>query len=225
MFLFSIILIGVVLTVGFIVVGLLLMQQEQAAPRSASHPADPPGSELPPTSSPPALPPDLRWQRPYRVPWALTSGNAGLSIAYGLCLILTLPVVIFWVSGFAAIDRSNLSPFRCIFMLPFVVIPLLIVSTQVWMLVKGVRDWQKVKALEARGQLVQGVLLDRWRGLTRGSQYCVAYYFELPWGSLGGGPLVRAENNKEAHRAYRVGDAVQVRYLPDNPQVCRVEST
>jgi hypothetical protein len=144
-------------------------------------------------------------------------------MAYGLGLILTLPFVLFWLNGFAAIDRSDFSPFACIFMLPFVVIPLLIVSTQVWRLVKGVQDWQKVKALEARGQLIQGVLLDRWSGLTRGSQYCVAYYFELPWVSPGGGPLIRAENNKQAHRAYQVGDPVQVRYLPDNPQVCRLE--
>jgi hypothetical protein len=143
-------------------------------------------------------------------------------MAYGFCLILTLPIVIFWVGGFVTRDWSDFSPFGCIFMLPFVVIPLLIVSTQAWMLVKGLQDWQKVKALEAQGQLIQGVLLDRWSGLSRGSQYCVAYYFELPWGSLGG-PLVRAENNKEAHRAYRVGDPVQVRYLPDNPQVCRLE--
>jgi hypothetical protein len=149
--------------------------------------------------------------------------NAGLSIAYGLGLILTLPFVLYWVGGFAARDWSSFSPLGCIFMLPFVIIPLLIVSTQAWMLVKGVQGWQKVKALEARGQLTQGVLLDRWSGLTRGSQYCVAYYFELPWGSPGGGPLVRAENNREAHRAYRVGEAVQVRYLPDNPQVCRLE--
>lgn len=213
----------VVLTVGLIVAGLWSMQQEQVSRQPASRPVGP-GLELPSASSRLAPPPGLQWKRPYRVPWALTSGNAGLSIVYGLCLILTLPFVLFWFNGFASIDRSSFSPFDCIFMLPFVVIPLLIVSTQAWMLVKGVQDWQKVKVLEARGQLIQGVLLDRWSGLTRGSQYCVAYYFELPWGSPGGGLLVRAENNKEAHRAYRVGDPVQVRYLPDNPQVCRLET-
>jgi hypothetical protein len=31
--------------------------------------------------------------------------------------------------------------------------------------------------------------------------------------------VIRAEVNKEAHRAYQVGDPVSVRYLPDNPQV------
>ncbi|HXW01128.1 MAG TPA: DUF3592 domain-containing protein [Anaerolineae bacterium] len=218
-----IIIIGLVLlTTVLIVAGLWLMQEESASRQPASRPA---GSslELPSASSRPTQPPDLQWKRPYRVPWALTSWNAGLFMAYGLGLILTLPAVLYWVGGFSAIDRSNLSPFGCIFMLPFVVIPLLIVSTQVWMLVKGVQDWQKVKALEAQGQLTQGVLLDRWSGLGRGSQYCVAYYFELPWGNLGGGPLIRAEVNKEAHRAYQVGDSVKVRYLPDNPKVCRLE--
>lgn len=212
----------IVLTVGSIAAGLWLMQQESASRQPASRPVSP-GLELPSASSRPALPPDLPWKRPYRVPIALTGSNAGLSIAYGCGLIVTLPFVLFWLNGFTAIDRSDFSLFGCIFMLPFVVIPLIIVGTQAWMLVKGVRDWQKVKALEGRGQLTQGVLLDRWSGLTRGSQYCVAYTFELPWGSPGGGPLVRAENNKEAHRAYRVGDPVQVRYLPENPQVYRLE--
>jgi hypothetical protein len=209
-------------TVGLLVAGLWSMQQKTGSRQPASRPLAP-GLELPSASSRPALPPDLQWKRPYRVPWALTRRNAGLSMAYGLGLILTLPFVLYWVGGFAAIDRSDLSPFGCIFMLPFVVIPLLIVSSQAWMLVKGVQDWQKVKALEERGQLIQGVLLDRWSGLGRGSQYCLAYYFELPWGSPSGGPLIRAEVNQAAHRAYRVGDEVQVRYLPENPKVCRLE--
>lgn len=48
----------------------------------------------------------------------------------------------------------------------------------------------------------------------------MAYYFKLPWQS---GSVVRAEMNAEAYRAYQVGDPVQVRYLPENPQVCRLE--
>jgi hypothetical protein len=212
----------VMLTVGLIAAGLWLMQQESASRQPESRPVSP-GLELPSASSPPVLPPGLQWKRPYRVSWALTRGNVGLPIAYGCGLIITLPFLYFWFGGFDPSTWPRLSPFRCIFLLPFVVIPLLIVGTQVWTLVKGVLDWQKVKALETRGQLVQGVLLDRWSGLGRGSEYCVAYYFELPWGSPGGGPLVRAEVNQAAHRAYRVGDPVQVRYLPDNPQVCRLE--
>lgn len=212
----------VLLCFGLVGVGLWLMQQDAGSRPPPIRPAAP-GLELPSASSRPALPPDLQWKRPVRVPWAITRRNAGLSIAYGFGLILTLPFALYWVSGFAARDWSNFSPFGFIFMLPFVVIPLLIVGWQVWLLIKGVRDWQRVKAMEARGQLIQGVLLDRWSGLTRGSQYCVAYYFELPWASSGGGPLIRAEANQEAHRAYQVGDTVQVRYLPDNPQVSRLE--
>lgn len=218
-----IIIIGLVLlTVGLIVAGLWVMQQEQASRPAVSRPTAP-GLEQPSTSSRPALPPDLQWKRPFRVHWALTRGNAGMAMAYGIGLIVSLPFVLYWVSSFAARDWSNISLFGFIFMLPFVVVPLLIVGIQGWMMVKGVLDWQKVKALEERGQLTQGVLLDRWSGMSRGSRYCLAYYFELPWGHPGSGPLVRAEVNREAHRAYRVGDLVQVRYLPDNPQVCRLE--
>jgi hypothetical protein len=213
-----IIIIGLVLfTTVLIVAGLWLMQQDQASRQPASRPAVP---ELPLASSPPTPSPGLQWRRPYMVPWALTRKNAGLVIAGGLGLILTLPFVLYWVGGFAARDWSSFSPLGCIFMLPFVVIPLLIVSWQVWMLVKGVRDWQRIKMLEARGQLAPGVMLDRWIRRGRGVAYCVAYYFELPWESA---PVVRAEMNAEAYRAYQVGDSVQVRYLPDNPKVCRLE--
>jgi hypothetical protein len=213
----------VALTVILIVVGFWLMQQEQASRQPASRPTGL-GPELPSATSRPAPPPDLQWKRPSgRVPWALTRRNASLTIVYGGGLLVTLPYVLYSLSRNATADRPDFSPIACICMLPFIVIPLLIVSTQVWALVKGVRDWQKVKALEARGQLSEGVLLDRWSGLWRGSEYCVAYYFELPWGNPGGGPLIRAEVNKEAHRTYRVGDSVRVRYLPDNPQVCRLE--
>jgi hypothetical protein len=104
--------------------------------------------------------------------------------------------------------------------LPWVFVFLLVLSAQALLLIYGVREWQRVKAVEARGQVTQGVILDRWVRRGRGSAYCVAYYFELPWGSA---PVVRAEINDEAYRAYQVGDAVQVCYLPDNPQVCRLE--
>lgn len=207
----------VVLTTVLIAAGLWLMQQDAASRPPTLRPP-----ELPPTPSPSTSPPDLPWKRPYRVPWALTRGSVGLSMVGSLGLIVTLPFVLYWVGGFAARDWSNSSPFDFIFMLPFVVIPLLIVGWQVWLLVKGIQSWQKVTALEARGQLASGVMLDHWVRRGRGVAYCVAYYFELPWQSV---PVVRAEMNADAYRTYQVGDSVQVRYLPENPQVCRLEVT
>lgn len=151
----------VVLTTVLIAAGLRLMQQDAASRPPMIRPTTP-GPELPSTPNPSTLPPDLPWKRPYRVPWALTRGSVGLSMVGSLGLIVTLPFVLYWVGGFAARDWSNSSPFDFIFMLPFVVIPLLIVGWQVWLLVKGIQSWQKVTALEARGQLVPGVILDRW---------------------------------------------------------------
>jgi hypothetical protein len=131
---------------------------------------------------------------------------------------LMLPLLAaFWVGVHDPSAWSSYSPFVYVFWLPFLCVPLLL---PLGMLIKGMRDWQKINALERRGQLTQGVLLDRWSGFYRASVYSVAYYFELPGGTA---PMIRAEVNKGAHQAYQVGDPVQVRYLPDNPQVCRLE--
>lgn len=33
----------------------------------------------------------------------------------------------------------------------------------------------------------------------------------------------RAEQNKDIYDRYQVGDSVLVRYLPDNPNICRLD--
>ena len=203
----------VLLTVGLIVAGLWIAQRET---RPRRHPGEPvaPSPGLAPVSNRQLTPLDLGWRRPFAAPMAWTKTNAVL-----LMVLVIGPIgvgSVLTIVGLAS--RLNLAawPGNLLWVAAF----LLILSVPALLLIHGIRDWQRVKALEARGQLVQGVMLDRWVVRGRGTAYCVAYYFDLPWGSA---PLVRAEMNDEAYHAYQVGDMVQVRYLPDNPQVCRVE--
>jgi hypothetical protein len=169
------------------------------------------GLEPAPVSNRQLTPRDLGWQRPLAAPMAWTKMNAVLLIGIvigplGVTSLLTIVGLTYYLDLSAWPGQ-----------LLWIALFLLILSVLALLLINGLREWQTVKALEARGQLAQGVLLDRWGVPRRGY---VAYYFDLPGGSA---PIVRGEINDEAHRAYQVGDLVRVRYLPDNPQVCRLE--
>jgi hypothetical protein len=87
----------------------------------------------------------------------------------------------------------------------------------------GLQNWQRIQALATRGQMTQGIVFDRWITGARGRQYCIAYYFDLPWGSPDGSRVIRAEVNRQVYHAFQMGDSIPIRYLPDKPQVCRVE--
>lgn len=158
------------------------------------------------------LPPTVQWQRSWWVSTAITETNSlmylGLAVV-GMLITLTVAVTL--------ILRGSAGPLGVFFFGPMGLVLLLL---QGGLFVKGMLDWQKNQTLTDRGQLARGVLIDRWK--RRGHQtrlYCVAYYFE-PLESRG---VVRAEINFTAYDTLRIGDVVQVRYLPDQPQVCRLE--
>jgi hypothetical protein len=201
-----IIIMGVVLTVSLIGVGLLLMQQEPAARQPTSRLSGP-GSELAPASSDSALS-ELPWKRPVLPPMPLTSGNAVLYMIIGLFGIAN------FISSLGFSIWLELPLGTCSFLY-------LIGGGVIFFL--GLRNWQRVQALKSRGQLTQGVIFDRWLRGSRGLSQCVAYCFDLPWGSPEGSRVIRAEINGQVYRAFQIGDSILIRYLPDEPQVCRVE--
>jgi hypothetical protein len=192
-------LIFLILAAVILIIGLLL---RQALAPSDSTRKDPPG--LGPAQ---LLPPTVHWRRPYWVSTAITEANGMMYMGLGLLgMFITLSFAV------VLILRGSGDSF-------FGTIGLLLLVFQGGLFIKGMLDWQKDRALTSRGQLVQGVLIDRWVRHGRSRIDCVAYYFE-PLGHAG---LVRAEMNPKAYRTLRIGDAVQVRYLPDQPQVCHLE--
>lgn len=195
--------IAFLLVVGVLVIAVWLSQVRAA---SGSARQDPPG--LGPTQ---LLPPTVQWRRPWWVPPAITEANSMLYMGLAIVAMLSNLAVIamFILQGSA----------RALGGFPCGMVGLLLLALQGSLFVKGMLDWQKDQALTNRGELVEGVLFDRWVRRRRGRVDCVAYYFEPP----GYSGVIRAEINPEAFRTLRVGDAVQVRYLPDQPQVCRLE--
>jgi hypothetical protein len=143
---FLIIIMDVVLTVSLIGVGLLLMQQEeQAPPRPASRPSGS-GSGLAPGDSHPVLS-KLPWQRPWWVPWPLTTGKAVLFMIIGL-------------SG--SLDFIGSLGFLIWLEVPLGIFSFLFPVGGGVLFFLGLRDWQRIRALETTGQMTQGVVFDRW---------------------------------------------------------------
>jgi len=79
----------------------------------------------------------------------------------------------------------------------------------------------QARALSRHGQSIQGTLLDRWTDTDSDGDrvYCVAYRFT----PLYHPQVTKAEYNRAAYDALLPGDPVWVRYLPDRPNVARLE--
>ena len=90
-----------------------------------------------------------------------------------------------------------------------------------WLLYSSWQGISNARALAQRGLLTTARLTDRWeeRDSDGDPQYCVAVRFAVP-----DGPEVHvAEYNYKAYNQLVEGDPVTVRYLPHNPQICRLE--
>lgn len=83
----------------------------------------------------------------------------------------------------------------------------------------GVKNMSQARALAYRGVTTQARLIERWteQDSDGDTQYCVSYRFIAP----GHPEVFRAEYSR---RAYDLpGDIVSVRYLPYQPEICRLE--
>lgn len=83
------------------------------------------------------------------------------------------------------------------------------------------RTMGQASQLNRQGQLIQGTVLDGWTDTDSDGDrvYCVAYHFTPP----GRPGVTRAEYNRTAYNRLAPGDPVSVRYLPQNPHICRLE--
>jgi hypothetical protein len=75
--------------------------------------------------------------------------------------------------------------------------------------------------LALQGQLAPGLIIDRWTETDSDGDktYLVSYHFSVP----GGPPVTVAEYNQKAYQKSQPGDPIQVRYLPNKPETCRLE--
>ncbi len=95
----------------------------------------------------------------------------------------------------------------------------------IWLLVWGKNTLQHDRNLQDHGQLTHAEIIDRWaRWGYRSRWHCVAYRFRAR-SPEDGGPhtYTFAERNYDAYHRLRVGDRAPLRYLPEDPSICRLE--
>lgn len=169
--------------------------------------------------------PLLSLPRPKRIQQPLTTFTGGYLLGFGLLFSgLSLFAFSHLLGQFLTQPQAGLLRSK---------LPLLLAGAALlfglFFLISGGRIFWQALALHSQGRLTGGVLFDRWIELGRVGRagyekhYCVAYYFELPWQPRGSPPVQRAEYNRTAYHSLRLGDPVLVRYLPDNPKICRLE--
>jgi hypothetical protein len=92
----------------------------------------------------------------------------------------------------------------------------LFVSIGVWLVYSSWWEIRQARVLARRGEMTGGSLIDRWieTDSDGDKEYCVAFRFAVP----GEPEVTTAEYNRKAYNTLQVGDPVQVRYLPGQPE-------
>jgi len=166
--------------------------------------------------------------------YPLVEARGRLQLATGMMLAIFLPclavllAVVLLVAGLVAgLDVGeialNIVIIGGIVLLTFGLPGIIALPLGIRMIRKGRKAFETAQQLTAEGVQTQGVVVDCWmQQWKRPRQYSVAYRFEA---AAADGPRVvtHAEINQEAYLRYRTGMRVPVRYLPDTPEVCRLE--
>ncbi len=92
-----------------------------------------------------------------------------------------------------------------------------------WWILEGRKALQYDAQLTLEGSLTWGVVTDRWTQWIRRKHYCIVYRFEIPATGYTSRAVIQAEYNPDVYRRCQVGERVLVRYLPENPAICRLE--
>jgi hypothetical protein len=111
--------------------------------------------------------------------------------------------------------------FETILLICFALFGGLFVLIGVWLVYSSWQGIYTARVLARRGEVTTGRVTDSWIETDSDGDkaYCVAFCFAEP----GQPEITTAEYNRKAYNTLQVGDPVQVRYLPGNPNICRLE--
>jgi hypothetical protein len=131
-----------------------------------------------------------------------------------------------------AASQPDVSQLKAVFQPPdllagllFGVFILLFEGFGVVMVLGPLRRIRQAQALERDGQLSDAIVFNRWQDEDSDGDptYAVAYAFKAPTPDGMLKMVTAAEFNREAYQATQVGDTIRVRYLPEKPEVNRIQ--
>ncbi len=109
---------------------------------------------------------------------------------------------------------------------PLVIVAMGIIFTLIGLILlpKRWQVWSKQRRLATHGRLASAKIINRWRTVDERdrSLYCLAYEFRAESPSHHPRLILAAEDNYEAYYRVQIGQTVPVRYVPDDPERCRL---
>lgn len=102
---------------------------------------------------------------------------------------------------------------------PFTVIGIVLIHS-------SYKSLAQLRELRTQGLLANGWIYDRWEDKDSDGDriYLIAYTFHATIPGKGLQIITHAEQDHRLYKRYRVGDAIIIRYLPTNPQVCEIKA-
>jgi hypothetical protein len=83
----------------------------------------------------------------------------------------------------------------------------------------GMNLWQ----FSTKGKITQGIIFERWADTdSDGTNYYVAYAFPVYSNQTGDQMISNAQQSFQAFHKLKIGEKVNLKYLPDNPKTCQL---
>lgn len=124
----------------------------------------------------------------------------------------------------AVLEPYFITPFKPLLL--FVGLGVLMLGIGLALLPARWRAWRSVRRLYTQGRIAPATIVNVWRSANARRQvsYCIAYEFEVtqPDGQVQ--TILSAEYNELAFETLRLRQQTPVRYLPENPEICRLET-
>ena len=100
---------------------------------------------------------------------------------------------------------------------------LLFVGIGLMMVIPGAQAGKHILKLGFQGQLTQATVFARWEETdSDGTSYYVAYAFKVSSRPTGQQIISNAQQSLYAYKKLSIGGQVNIKYLSDNPQICRM---
>ena len=100
---------------------------------------------------------------------------------------------------------------------------LLFVGIGLMMVIPGAQAGKHILKLGSQGQLTRATVFARWEETdSDGTSYYVAYAFKVSSRPTGQQIISNAQQSLYAYKKLSIGGQVNIKYLSDNPQICRM---